>query len=217
MSVHSDRVIQVELCEVEQGEAVIKQGEASSTLFIVRSGHIQCYRTQDDGSEQCVAGLVRGDCVGEMDILDGLPSCITCIARERSKLFRLTRDTFERISALKAEVPLRNYIAGTVGRLARVSQSVLHQFVGVRPNPDVAPLQVGAELLVESLKEALSFDVSPGLVLVDSDCVAENFYILISGSIRLEEPSGAVICEATAADKDTSLVNMVWCMKHTYR
>lgn len=61
-----------EVQSFEDGEIVVREGEKSREMFIVRSGRVQIVK-EVDGREVELAILDRGSFFGEMALLEGLP------------------------------------------------------------------------------------------------------------------------------------------------
>jgi serine/threonine protein phosphatase PrpC len=84
--------------EVSEGELVVREGDATESLYILVEG---AARVQRGG--QTVADLEAGRHFGEMALLNRRPRTATVIARLPSRMLVLDRDAF---SALMAQEPL---------------------------------------------------------------------------------------------------------------
>ncbi|MEO0336891.1 MAG: cyclic nucleotide-binding domain-containing protein, partial [Pseudomonadota bacterium] len=77
-----------QICEMiryEDGEEILKQGQYNQNLFLLKEGRIGVYV---DGGK--VAELDKsGDLIGEMSVVQGLPSSATIVAEASSELFRI--------------------------------------------------------------------------------------------------------------------------------
>jgi CRP-like cAMP-binding protein len=62
---------------VEAGERLIEEGDAAVSMFVVSEGELEICKRGRDGSEFCLAVLKRGDCVGEMSLIDIQPRSAT--------------------------------------------------------------------------------------------------------------------------------------------
>jgi diguanylate cyclase (GGDEF)-like protein len=61
----------VEPISLERGAALFAQGEKARRFFIVRSGQIGIFRTEEDSSERELARYVAGDVLGDFDFAVG--------------------------------------------------------------------------------------------------------------------------------------------------
>jgi CRP-like cAMP-binding protein len=82
------------------GEALVRQGEAGDTFYLVTSGRLEVLRAPDGrprlgrSGPQRVAQLGPGDCVGEAALLADQPRTATVRALERAEVLALSRDQF---------------------------------------------------------------------------------------------------------------------------
>ena len=80
--------------EIRRGEYLFRKGDEGSTLYIVQSGKIKITIPSERGEEVIPAILSRGECFGEMALLDGMPRSADAVALENSELFALNRGDF---------------------------------------------------------------------------------------------------------------------------
>jgi signal-transduction protein with cAMP-binding, CBS, and nucleotidyltransferase domain len=74
-----------EIIRYEEGEEILKQNQYNQNLFLLNQGRMGVYV---DGGK--VAELDQfGDLLGEMSVVQGLPSSATILAEESSELFRI--------------------------------------------------------------------------------------------------------------------------------
>ncbi|HET6147084.1 MAG TPA: cyclic nucleotide-binding domain-containing protein [Polyangia bacterium] len=59
---------------------VFAEGEPARSMFIVRDGELEICKRARNGAEFCLAVLQRGDCVGEMSLIDIQPRSATARA-----------------------------------------------------------------------------------------------------------------------------------------
>ena len=65
---------------VPPGGLVFAEGEPARSMFIVREGELEICKRGRNGAEFCLAVLQRGDCVGEMSLIDIQPRSATARA-----------------------------------------------------------------------------------------------------------------------------------------
>lgn len=89
-----------EIQKFEDGEAVVREGEESREMFIIRTGRVEIVKEMA-GQEVRLATLERGSFFGEMSLLEGLPRSATAravgltelvILRPGSLLVQIRRD-----------------------------------------------------------------------------------------------------------------------------
>ena len=66
--------------QVAPGGLVFAEGEPARSMFIVRDGELEICKRGRNGAEFCLAVLQRGDCVGEMSLIDIQPRSATARA-----------------------------------------------------------------------------------------------------------------------------------------
>ncbi|MBN1681348.1 MAG: Crp/Fnr family transcriptional regulator [Anaerolineae bacterium] len=76
------------------GDIILRQGDISSSMYIVKSGSVDIRVTAADGEVKTLATFGPGQVFGEFALLDGLPRSADAIAQERSELLILTRPEF---------------------------------------------------------------------------------------------------------------------------
>lgn len=72
----------------EDGDVVVREGEETREMFVIREGEVEI-RKRVGGHEVQLAVLGRGAFFGEMSLLEGLPRSATVVARGRTALLVL--------------------------------------------------------------------------------------------------------------------------------
>ncbi len=80
---------------VEAGERVVREGERSGPMYVVRDGRLRAYR--NDGKRKHLAFLRRGEFFGEVSMFRSAPREATIEALTRCSLLRINRRTFDRL------------------------------------------------------------------------------------------------------------------------
>jgi len=74
---------------------VIKQGENGDVLYLVDSGTLDCFKSQNGNDEMVkVRDYKSGDAFGELALLYNAPRAATIIATSECLLWSLDRETF---------------------------------------------------------------------------------------------------------------------------
>ncbi len=95
-----------EVMEVKPGQAIIKEGDLSEDLFVIRSGSMVVEK-QVAGREVFLSYVPAGSYSGEMAMIDGGPRSATVKAAIRSQVVRLPAEPFRRLLARKPELDSR--------------------------------------------------------------------------------------------------------------
>jgi NTE family protein len=175
-----------EQVDLEAGSYLFHAGEASDSLYVVRSGRLQVLQ-----NDVVVTELGRGEVVGELGLLIAAPRSASVRAVRDATLVRLTKAQFDNIAD-----------SGVLAALVRALATRLHQTpppaVPRAPTPEVvvaivgvdapAPVAMVATELVAALSGWLQV-VNPGRVYRD-------------GLERAEGAADKVVLHAAVDDRD---------------
>ena len=109
------------------GEAVFREGDASSTCYIVRSGHARAIREHLDGRQLTLATFGPGELFGELAMFDDELRSATVEAIDELEALAILGDDMRRLMrdhaeiAVKLAVALVRRLRDTNDRLARQS------------------------------------------------------------------------------------------------
>jgi CRP-like cAMP-binding protein len=128
-----------EIQTFDDGEVVVREGEETREMFIIREGRIEIIK-QVGGHEVRLAILERGSFFGEMSLLEGLPRSATAraigktelvvlrpgsllvqIRRDPTFAFELLQQMSRRVRELNDKLVLKVASAEFGNRLARAS------------------------------------------------------------------------------------------------
>jgi NADH dehydrogenase len=76
------------------GEVIIRQGEPGSRFYVISDGEVEVVRQAEDGSEEALACLRRGDFFGEIALLHGVVRTATIRATTPTRVLSIARDEF---------------------------------------------------------------------------------------------------------------------------
>jgi len=79
-----------------RGEAVFREGDPGTSLYIVNAGRVKLALSSSEGREIIIDLLGPGDVFGELALLDGEPRSADAVATESSELLHLEREEFKR-------------------------------------------------------------------------------------------------------------------------
>ncbi|MBI4891641.1 MAG: cyclic nucleotide-binding domain-containing protein, partial [Acidobacteria bacterium] len=81
------------------GQAVMREGEFGDSLFIVADGSVVVRKGGRD-----LAALKKGDCVGEMALLDHAPRSADVVVEQDATLLRIAREDFNEVAGANPEI-----------------------------------------------------------------------------------------------------------------
>src|SRR5436190_23949998 len=90
--------------QLVRGDALFRQGQASTGLYVVMSGRLQVVRENADGTTIILGEAGPGESVGEMGFFTKEPRSASVVALRDSLLVRFPNAAFERIVASHPEV-----------------------------------------------------------------------------------------------------------------
>jgi cAMP-dependent protein kinase regulator len=83
--------------QFNEGDIVITEGEAGSSLYVIVSGEVKVYTRGAKGESFFLARLGEGDFFGEVSVLTGKPRTATITAAQRTELLRLDKEKLDQI------------------------------------------------------------------------------------------------------------------------
>lgn len=93
-----DRITEAtQIVEFDDGATMFHQGDEANGLYCVASGLVRIYLAHDDGRELTLNLLEKGDVIGEIALLDGLPRSAGAVTLARTRTVFLSRAAFLRL------------------------------------------------------------------------------------------------------------------------
>ena len=92
--------------EIAGGQPLMTQGEPGDAMYLLVSGRLRAYISNDFGEQRVVRDISRGQIVGEMSLYTDEPRSATLIAVRDSVLVRLAKADFKRLLALSEQVSI---------------------------------------------------------------------------------------------------------------
>lgn len=102
---------------------VVTEGDVSDSLYIVCSGKLKVYVSDDQGKEAILTMLTEGDYFGELAFLLEAPRSASVVCVEDSTLFIISRAAFEQFLAQHNEVSIA-LMRGLVERIYVLTNNV---------------------------------------------------------------------------------------------
>jgi len=102
---------------------VVNEGDDGSSLFVVQSGSLKVFLTDNVGREVTLSLLDPGDYFGELALLDDAPRSASVIALTRSEVLQIPRVAF--LALIEAHPAcMQIVVRNLVGRIRTLTESV---------------------------------------------------------------------------------------------
>ncbi|MDP6550099.1 MAG: Crp/Fnr family transcriptional regulator [Dehalococcoidia bacterium] len=88
----------------QRGEVIFHEGDAGDRLHIITKGNVKLSVSSEDGREKTIALFKPGECLGEMDLLDGSARSATATAIDAVETLGLMRGDFLDVLAENPQV-----------------------------------------------------------------------------------------------------------------
>ncbi len=103
----------------EKGEVICEKDGPGDALYLIRSGRVRVYTTDEQGHEVTLHIYGPGSFFGELALLDGLPRSASVAAQERSDILVLPRQAF--LTCLEAHPRILLEIITAITRRLRIT------------------------------------------------------------------------------------------------
>ena len=168
---------------VPAGEVILREGDAGDELYVLAEGRLRVERIGADGDQVHLADVVRGECFGEMALLDNVPRRATVTATEDSTVLVLPRDTFRGL--LDTHPTTREAVEAHIAHRRRWTQTRMHRPSASEVVDRLASVLPGTpRQLLESLEPDIQWVALPrDTVLMREGEAADCMYFVISGRL----------------------------------
>lgn len=161
----------ITLHRVPAGTAVLRQGEAGTSFFVVASGSVRVEKGAGGGPATPLATLGEGSFFGEMAILSGEPRAATVVAAEESELLEIRADV---LLELAREHP---QVVESLGQFYR--RRLLANAMAT--SPVFRPF--GREERAEIMGRFRTREASPGTSVITEGEPSDGLYVVLSGEL----------------------------------
>jgi CRP/FNR family cyclic AMP-dependent transcriptional regulator len=76
------------------GEVIVRRDDPGQVMYIIKEGKVKICLMSPDGQEISLVVFGKGECFGELALLDGLPRSADAVAIERVECYTLQRSDF---------------------------------------------------------------------------------------------------------------------------
>ncbi|RKH11259.1 cyclic nucleotide-binding protein, partial [Corallococcus sp. CA041A] len=115
--------------DVERGEVIIREGDATDGLYVVLSGEVEVHK-----GGQRLSTLKEGDLFGEISLLQKTPATATVEATRHTTLLRLPREDFDSLISSHPQVLM--LVSDLSDERLRRTQHVLDSQTGTTPDDE---------------------------------------------------------------------------------
>ena len=128
------------------GQTIFGQGDQGDSLHVIIEGTVRICVVSSAGDEATIAVMRKGECFGEMALLDGKPRSAAAIALDATKTLVVTRDDFIGWVSERPKVAL-GMLEELSDRLRRTDQAFADlSFLGLQQRLAKRLLDMNAEL-----------------------------------------------------------------------
>ena len=100
----------------KKGETIFLEDDESKYMYVILKGRLKVVETTQGGLERVMSIRHRGECIGDMVVLDGKPDPALFIAMESCKMLLVSKSLFEEFSLNNTKV-LQGIVQMLCGRL----------------------------------------------------------------------------------------------------
>ena len=133
----------VDLVRLEPAQTLFRAGEPGESLYLVRSGEVELFISDNVGQKITLDTARRGDFFGEIALLDAGPRSASAVALDEAELFELDRDDLLLLFRRQPDAAL--HMLAAMGRMTRKADQLLRARVSRNVNEEVeerlTPLQ----------------------------------------------------------------------------
>lgn len=161
------------LQRVNEGEAVIREGDDGTSFYVVATGRLAVSKRDDRGEAVVLARLGEGDFFGEMALLSGAPRAATVIAEERAELLEFRADVLLGMAGKHPQ------LASSLRRFYR--QRLLANAMAV--SPLFRPFPRGDRKLI--MERFRTREVAAGEVVIREGEPSDGLYVVLDGGVEV--------------------------------
>ena len=95
-----------------RGEAIVREGEPSESFYVILSGRVKVYSSDEDGNEIILNFQGPGEYFGEMALIDETTRSATVETLEETRLAIISKEAFRSCFAMRPEIEfvIREYV-----------------------------------------------------------------------------------------------------------
>jgi CRP-like cAMP-binding protein/Zn-dependent protease len=180
----SDLAGRVSLRTLPPGRAIFRQGDRPDAFYVVRSGALDVEDTDPQtGDTRVLRSVERGDAFGEVGLVDMAPRSATVRAATSSQVFRIDKNSFDRLLADAIEAPT---FAPTMQAIAELRELPAYR-------------RLATDQLAEVLEHGGWRTYVAGEAILEQGAAGDAFYVIRSGRAEVDR-DGVAIAELGPGD-----------------
>ncbi|MBV9927065.1 MAG: DUF1003 domain-containing protein [Acidobacteria bacterium] len=125
----------VDLVKLVEGETLFRAGDPGESLYLVRTGEVELYITDNVGQKITLDTSRQGDFFGEIALLDEESRTATAVALSETELIELDRGDLLLLFGQQPDAAL--HMLAAMGRMTRKADALLRQRVSRNVNEEV--------------------------------------------------------------------------------
>jgi len=102
---------------------IINEGDDTNSLYIILSGKVKAFLSNEDGKEVILTILKEGDYFGELSILDSAPRSASIMTMEPCKFSIISKEDFDKVMDQHPDIA-RKLVAELSSTIRRLTDSV---------------------------------------------------------------------------------------------
>lgn len=121
---HLDQIAKVAIRrKVARHSTIVHVGDCIDALYVIVQGSVKVLNRDDEGREVIITMLGRGECFGEMGLIDGSPRSADVVTNENCELLVIAKTDFKRALADNVDLCL-NIMRSLVLRLREANRKI---------------------------------------------------------------------------------------------
>ena len=96
----------VSVRDIEKGSRLVVQDKTTRNVFVIRSGIVKCFISEENGKEYILEFLGEGEVLGEIEAIRRIPGICTVEALTAGSVFAIDKNAFMRLLQENSELNL---------------------------------------------------------------------------------------------------------------
>ena len=106
-----------------KGTQLMTEGESGESLYLILSGRVKIFVSDEDGNEMTLFIETAGSYIGEISLLDGAPRTASAITLENTEIVCLSKSAFNEVIAENPEIAF-SFIRALTNKLRRSTEVI---------------------------------------------------------------------------------------------
>jgi len=106
-----------------KGAVLMSEGETGESLYLIHSGQVKIFVSEEDGNEMTLFIEGPGSYIGEISLLDGAPRTASAITLEKTEVISISKNAFIEVITENPDIAF-NIISALTQKLRRATESI---------------------------------------------------------------------------------------------